>query len=841
MSAPATDDAEQLWAQEPSHLAGHARIRARISGLHCSLCTGTIEKALGRHPGVDQVAVSLSHEQVLVDYDPALVRPEQILTTLRDIGYDLYDPRKLRPFEDEEAALVGEGRRLLVAVAASLLAIGLIVTVSGVLSVAVPASVAVVMVPVGYALLRPHGRHTAVLGALGLVAPAVTALGWRASGVGTGAVPYLAGVLAVAVVTVVARHILRMAYQSARRGILNQHVMLEVGAVAGIAGGIIGLAGGLPGFPAAAFFAVTVLITNYHIFSEWLSLLVKTRSSQAVRKLLDLQPDTARVVRAVDGRDVEADTPIGRVTVGDRVRIRPGERIPVDGRVVSGFSAVDLSLVTGEPVPVELSAGAQVIGGSINTSGTLLIEVTRIGQDSFLAQVVRHVEDARALKPGILHLVDRILRVYTPTVLAVSAAALAGWLRAGWALTGTPDVHRAVFAALTVLVMGYPCAVGIAAPLAIVRGAGDAADQGIIMRTGEAFQQFGKVSHVVLDKTGTLPEGRPTVREVVALGDQDELLALAAAAEAASEHPLARAVVRAAAEAALSVPDAEQFNSVTGYGVVAHIAGRRVVVGRPDLLTEHGINTGPLTGPLTGLRAAGRTAVAVAVDDQPLGVIGLGDELRPDAADTLTRLRAAGLTPVLITGDHSAAAAAVAAQLGITDVHAGVLPDGKAHIVRKLQRAGAAVAMVGDGINDAPALMQADVGIAMGGGTDIAVESADIIIVRDQLAAVLTAREISRRSYRRTRQNVALAFVFNGIGIPAAVTGLVYPVWAMAAMAASVTTIFLNSIGARPSLLFTAIASVGRHPTEQPAMTAEPTAHRMRPATHTTSGNPLCP
>jgi len=539
---------------------------------------------------------------------------------------------------------------------------------------------------------------------------------------------------------------------------------------------------------------VTVLVVNYHIFSEWLSLLVKTRSSQAVRKLMDLQPDTARVVQQQDGRDVEVDTPIAQVQVGDQVRIRPGERIPVDGTVVSGFSTVDLALVTGEPVPVERSAGDEVIGGSINGAGTLLVQVSKVGTESFLAQVVRHVEDARALKPSILHLVDRILRVYTPTVLAISALSLIGWLAGSWAVDGHPDVTRAVFAALTVLVMGYPCAVGIAAPLAIVRGAGDAADLGIIMRTGEAFQQFGKVTHVVLDKTGTLTEGRPAVREIRAVHDEAELLTVAAAAEANSEHPLARAVVDAARNRGLTIPAAEQFNSITGFGITAVIAGR--------------------------------TVIAVAQDGQPLGVIALGDEVRPDAVEALAAMRKDGLRPVMVTGDNASAARLVARRLGIDDVHAGVLPDGKADIVRELQARGAKVVMVGDGINDAPALMQADVGVAMGGGTDIAVESADIIIVRNDVTSIQTARHISRRSYRRTRQNVALAFLFNGIGIPLAATGLLQPIWAMIAMALSVTTIFINSIGGRPSLLFQAIASVGHAPDDEVNTAAAPAARR---------------
>ncbi|MBN9103093.1 MAG: cation-translocating P-type ATPase [Pseudonocardia sp.] len=804
-----TTGTETLWAAEPSSTEGHARIRARIAGLHCSLCTGTIEKALGRMPGVGQVAVSLTHEQALIDYEPDVIAPEEILGTLRDIGYDLYDPHKLRPFEDEEADLVREGTRLLGAVAASVTAIALILEVSGIWSLLVPASVVALMVPVSYAILRPAGRARAALGAVGILVPAALAYTGREVGlIGDVAAGWVTGALALVVVFGVAPHILRMAYQAARRRILNQHVLLEVGAFAGIAGGVIGLAGVFPDYPTAPFFAVTVLVANYHIFSEWLSLLVKTRSSQAVRKLLDLQPDTARVVR--DG--VERDTPIAQVGTGDMVRVRPGERIPVDGQVVEGYSTVDLSLVTGEPVPVEAGPGAEVIGGSINGAGSLLVTATRVGTESFLAQVVRHVEDARALKPGILHLVDRVLRVYTPTVLIVSALALTGWLLGSWLIVGEPDVRRAVFAAIGVLVMGYPCAVGIAAPLAIVRAAGEAADRGIIMRTGEAFQTFGQVATVLLDKTGTLTEGRPAVRELQAIGTEEELLAVAAAAESPSEHPLARAVVDAAQQRGLTVAAAEEFTSVTGFGVTARVGGREVLVGRPHFVTDRGIDLAALSDAVTRLEAAGRTVVAVAADGAALGVIALGDEIRGDAASAVAQLRAGGLTPVLVTGDNPQAAAHIAAQLGIDDVRAGVLPEGKAQIVREFQTGDARVAMVGDGINDAPALMQADVGIAMGGGTDIAVESADVIIVRDDLHAVLAARDLSRSAYRRTRQNVALAFTFNGIGIPLATTGLVYPVWAMVAMAASVTAIFVNSIGGRPSLLFDAIASVGRRP-----------------------------
>ncbi len=784
---------------------GRARFRAKIGGLHCSLCTTTIEKAVGRQPGVEKVAVSLTHEQALVDYNPARVRPEQLLETLRDIGYTIRDPRKVRPYEEEEAELVREGWRLVAAIGFSLVTIGLIARLTNLVSLAIPIVTGLSLIMVAVLLLKGQGMATVLAGALSLSALTIGALIVNAQGFLGNAVPWVIGAFAVTVVFGLAWHILVMAAQSLRRGILNQHVLLETGAFAGLAGGAIGLLLHWPGYPTGPFFAVSVLIVNYHIFSEFLSLLVKTRSSQSVKRLLDLQPDTARVVRA----DQERDVPLGEVVVGDFVRIRPGERIPVDGVVVAGHSTVDESLVTGEPIPVEKAVGASTIGGSINGSGTLLVQVAVIGEGTFLQQVIRHVEDARALKPGLLHLVDRILVVYTPTIVSIAVISLVVWTLGAWLITGQMDVQRAVFAALSVLVMGYPCAVGIAAPLAIVRGGGAAAEQGIIMRTGEAFQAFGAVRFIVFDKTGTLTEGRPTVQEIEAVGEPDEALAVAAAAESSSEHPLGQAVLNEALARGVPLPRVTDFEAFTGRGVAATIDGARVLVGRPEFLEDAGIDLAQLSARIYELETAGRTVIVVGRSGMLLGAIALGDKLRPDAIATMAGIRKAGLVPVLVTGDNARAAERVAWQLGIEGVRAGVLPGGKAEIIRQLQATGR-VAMVGDGINDAPALMQADVGIAMGRGTDIAIQSSDIILVRDRLELVLVARDISRRSYRKTKQNVALAFLFNGIGVPAAATGLVFPVWAMAAMALSVTTIFINSIGDRPTLLFEALQGVGK-------------------------------
>jgi heavy metal translocating P-type ATPase len=536
---------------------------------------------------------------------------------------------------------------------------------------------------------------------------------------------------------------------------------------------------------------------------------VETRSSQAVKKLLDLEPDVAYVVKK-DGRD-EA-VPLENVRVGDLVRIRPGGRVPVDGVVESGESGVDESLVTGEPLPIEKRQGDRTLSGSLNGHGTLLVRVTVVGEESFLRQVVRSVEDARALKPGLLHLVDRVLRVYTPIVLITAAGATIFWLLAPLIGGGSPDLQRAMFAGLSVLVMGYPCAVGISAPLSIVRGAGEGAERGVLMRTGEAFQALRRVQRVVFDKTGTLTEGHPALREIVPLsGPEEELLALAGAVEAGSEHPLARAVVEQTFQRGIALPEIEGFEAITGQGVRARLGQNMLMVGSPSFLASQGIDLTGQDEHIKELERHGLTVIGVARYTVLLGLLALGDALRPDAAETVRRLHSLGIRTSLITGDNEQAALHFAHAAGIEDVHARVLPTEKAILIRKLQES-SRVAMVGDGINDAPALMQAEVGIAFGSAADIAIESADVIILNKRVGAVLDAYEISRRSYRKIVQNVSLALLFNGLGIPAAATGLVYPIWGMVAMAASVTTIFINSLWGRGSYFFEAIKTVGHAP-----------------------------
>ncbi|MGH8925114.1 MAG: heavy metal translocating P-type ATPase [Acidimicrobiia bacterium] len=728
---------------EPARLA---TLRMIIGGMSCSFCASTINKAYSRIDGVSEVGVSLAHEEGLIRYDPDQVTPERLRRTLTQIGYVYRDPEKVRSFEEDAEELGRERGRLLVAAS---------FTVASLVVMAVGQWLGLVEIP-----LMPW-----ILLALALDTMFVT--GW---------------------------FIKRMAWVSLRRGIFNQHVLLEFAAFAGLAGGLLGIFV-LDGFPTGDFFAASTLVTTYHILSHYASLAVRTRASQAVRRLMALQPDTARVIR--DGREIEV--PIDDVVLGDLVRIRPGESIPVDGTVTDGVSAVDEALVTGEPIPAEKVAGDEVTGGSINQTGTLVVEVSRVGEESFLSQVARSIEEARSLRPGVLQLVDVVLRYFVPGVLIFAAAGLLAWTVIPGILADGPNWNRALLAGLAALVMGYPCALGMATPLATIRGGGEAAERGILIRSGEAFQLMGEITTIVLDKTGTITRGQPSLHSIVPVegSSEDELLAWAAAAEANSEHPLARAVEDAANHRGLDIPLTDGFTSHPGHGVEASSEGRRILVGKPGWLASQGIDLAELELDRERLEEKGETIIAVARDGRLLGLIGIADTLKGDAAATIRRIRQAGITPIMVTGDNQRTATVVADQVGIDDVIAGVLPEDKAAHIRRLQEDGQRVMMVGDGINDAPALTQADIGVAIGAGTDIAIESAEIVIMSERLAAVTDAHQIGVASYSKTKQNLALAFSFNGIGVPAATTGLVSPVWAMVAMITSVTAVLLNSFGGR--------------------------------------------
>jgi P-type Cu+ transporter len=729
-------------------------LQLKIGGMSCSFCSSAIERALRRERGVAEVHVSLAHEEALVRFRPDLTDAARIQKTLQALGFIIRDPARLRPFEEQKELARAERNDLISAASFAVLLV-----------------LAMAAMWLGLWAMRDWHVWTAW---------AIASLVWFYNG----------------------RRILRMAWGAARRGITNQHVLVTAGCIGGYTGGVLGAPVpwlgwyGLVGFPAVDFFGVVVFLTAYHLLSGYVSLIVRTRASESVRRLLELQPATARVVR--DG--AEHEVAIEEVQIGDVVRIRPGERIPVDGTVLEGASAVDQSLVTGEPLPEDKAPGDPVIGGSINQDGTLLVRVERIGEDSFLRQVARHVEQAKAMKPGIVVLVDRVLRFYVPAVLLIALTALLFWgLIAPDSWSWWPSWVTAIYAGVTVLVMGYPCALGMATPLALIRGGGMAAQRGVLMRSGEAFQILKDVTHVVLDKTGTITEGRPRVVALEALAGvtDDDVLRLAASAEAPSEHPLGRAIVQSAEERGLELAEASDFRAVSGAGVTARVDRRAVLVGTARFLEAEVVDTSAAQARLVEHEAEARTAVLVAIDGRLAGVVAIADAIKPDAADAIAELRRQGRVPVMVTGDNRTTALAVARAVGIEQVEAPVLPQAKAHFVQALQDRGAVVAMVGDGINDAPALMQAHVGIAIAAVTDIAIESADVVIVGQRLSAVLEALAIGAMSYRKTVQNLWLAFFFNGVGVPVAATGMIHPAWAMGAMAASVSMVLANSFGGR--------------------------------------------
>lgn len=746
---------------EEKNLTKH---QVKIGGMSCSFCAGTIRKTISKLPGVRNVSVNISHEEALVQYDPNKVETWQIEDAIRSSGYSVRDAKKLRSFEEQDIELKKEYRRLLIAAGLTFVSAGIMISM--------------------WLGLQPLQSTMMVT-------------------------PYVMLGLALANMFIVGLYILRMAFYSLRRGILNQHVLLEFGAFGGLAGGLIGFV--IPSFPIADFFAVAVFITTYHILAGYVSLRVRTKTSQAVRRLLELQPPTARVIR--DGDNNEVVIKVEEVVKGDLVRIRPGEKIPIDGIVVDGYSTVDQSLVTGESVPVEKKVKEEVIGGSVNLTGTLKVEVTRVGEESFLQQVARYIEEARAMKPGILQLVDVVLKYYVPGVLIASAGGFLIWSLGLWLFAGQPGFPRAIFAALAVLVMGYPCALGMATPLALIRGGGMAAEKGILIRSSEAFPVLKSLNKVVLDKTGTITSGKPSVVEIKSYNPQyneNEVLFIASKAEKMSEHPLAKAIVtKAEQQQSRAEQNLEQktretaeitdFVNHPGRGVRGMLNGRAIVVGSPRFAAEQDIinNTENVKDDIRKMQDKGQTAVVVGQDGQILGLIGIADLVKEEALETIEILKQAGLEPIMITGDNERAAKAVARQVGIDTVLADVLPNEKADQVRKLQDKGYRVAMVGDGINDAPALMQADVGIAIGAGTDIAIESADVILISDRLSALTDAYFIGKNSYSRTKYNLILAFSFNGVGVPAAMTGLVHPIWAMAAMVASVSAVLLSSFGGR--------------------------------------------
>ena len=541
------------------------------------------------------------------------------------------------------------------------------------------------------------------------------------------------------------------------------------------------------------YFEAAAVITALVLLGQVLELRARSRTSSAIRGLLGLAPKTARVLRE-DG--TETDVPLDQVKVGDRLRVRPGERVPVDGVVLDGSSAVDESMITGEPIPVEKTPGSHVTGGTVNGTGSLVIKAERVGSETLLAQIVRMVSEAQRSRAPIQGLADLVSSYFVPAVVLVAAATFIVW-----ALVGpSPRMAYALLNAVAVLIIACPCALGLATPMAIMVGVGRGAMAGVLIKNAEALEVLEKVDTLVVDKTGTLTQGKPRLMSlVVAAGHQEsDVLRLAASLERASEHPLAAAIVSAARQKALSLPDTTEFQSLTGKGVVGVVEGRRVALGNAKLFEGLAIDLGTLVAEAEPLRRDGQTVMFLAIDGKPAGLLGVADPIKESTAEAISLLHREGIRIVMVTGDSRTTAEAVGNKLGIDEVIAEVFPGEKGKIVKRLQAEGHIVAMAGDGINDAPALAQAHVGIAMGTGTDIAMESAGVTLVKGDLRGIARARRLSRATMRNIRQNLFFAFFYNALGVPLA-AGVLYPIFGL----------LLSPIIASAAMTFSSVSVIG--------------------------------
>ncbi len=550
------------------------------------------------------------------------------------------------------------------------------------------------------------------------------------------------------------------------------------------------------------YFEASAAIVTLVLLGQVLELRARSRTGAAIRALLSLSPNTARILR--DG--TERDIPLDQVKPGDRLRVRPGEKIPVDGVVLDGISSVDESMITGESIPVLKEAGSRVIGATVNTTGSFIMRAERVGKETLLARIVQMVSQAQRSRARIQRLADRVAAWFVPAVIAIAVLTFVVWSFFG----PEPRLAYALVNAVAVLIIACPCALGLATPMAIMVGTGRGARAGVLIKNAEALEIFEKVDTLVFDKTGTLTEGKPTVESVVAVsgGNETELVRLAASLEQGSEHPLASAIVAAARENNMTLSSATDFQSRTGLGISGKVDGKTVSAGNEQFFQQTGISIDVLKQTAADLRRSGQTVIFVALDGRPAGLIGIADPIKANTLQALRDLKAAGLRIVMLTGDSQGTAAAVAAKLGIDDFEAEILPDKKSEVVRRLQKQGRIVAMAGDGINDAPALAQADVGIAMGTGTDVAMESAGVTLVKGDLAGIVRARNLSQATMRNIRQNLFFAFIYNLLGVPIA-AGVLYPffgwllspILAAVAMSFSSVSVITNSLRLRKAEL----------------------------------------
>lgn len=775
-------------------------VRIPVSGMTCAACSSRIQRELAKQPGVADANVNLMMKTATVRFDPAVVTPERLVDTIRDTGYgaDLASPDQTA-FEEQEArdrAAVAEFQELRIKA-----------IVSGIAGV--------IAMLVSMALMSGTHAHGGIVAdpfmrwAMQSLTPPLRAVAPWLYAIPAPVISWGLLVMTVATMAWAGRHFYTRAWAAFRHHSADMNTLIAVGTgaaflysvVATVAPDFFVQRGVAPDVYYEAVIIIIALILTGNAFEAR----AKKQTSSALRSLVRLQPSTARVVRRdADGQDAEIDAPVETLEAGEIVIVRPGERIPVDGEVVSGESAVDESMLTGESLPVAKKAGDAVIGGTINRTGAFRYRATTLGADSVLARIVKLMRDAQGSRAPIQKLADRISGIFVPVVISIAIATFVIWFVAADA---APAV-RAFAAAVAVLIIACPCAMGLAVPTAVMVSTGKGAQLGVLIKGGEALQRAGDVRTIVLDKTGTVTEGRPTVTDIVTAPgsspDGDAVLRLVAALETLSEHPLADAIVRHARDRGLSLSTPESFDSVTGRGAVGVVDGSALAVGNAALMADYAIRPAPLSADADRLASDGKTPMYVAIDGELAAVLAVSDPIKPTSREAIRRFHALGLEVVMLTGDNRRTADAVARDAGIDRVVAEVLPDGKVAEIERLQGEGKVVAMVGDGINDAPALAKADVGMAIGTGTDVAVEAGDVVLMRGDLRAAAQAIELSRRTMRTMKQNLFWAFIYNVIGIPVA-AGALYPAFglllspilASAAMAFSSVSVVTNSLRLR--------------------------------------------
>ncbi len=749
-----------------------ATLELPITGMTCASCVRTVERAIQKQPGVLEVTANLATEKARVTYLPGSVRRSDLVKAVEQAGYGVLDLAGVEAPEDAERkarqAEIDRQRRLVLTGAAFTLPLFILSMARDLVMASAAGSVS--------------GGH-AMAGMEPTANPAVSWLLWNGW-------PFVFGLLAAPVQFILGWQYITGAVKAARNRSANMDTLIALGSLAAFIYSIVvlvSMAAGSTPVSEHVYFETAAVILTLITLGKLLEARAKGRTSEAIKALMGLAPRTATLLR--EGQEIEV--PIDDVVEGDTVLVRPGERIPVDGVVIEGRSSVDESMLTGESLPVNKTTGSKLIGATVNKQGRLVMEATAVGSHTALAQIIRLVEQAQGSKAPIQRVADQVSGVFVPVVLVLAALTFTGWM-----VIGQVGFTAAMMHAVAVLVIACPCALGLATPTAIMVGTGKGAELGILFKNSESLEQAHRLQVVALDKTGTITRGEPSVTEVVPVNgfSSTEVLRLAASVERASEHPLGQAVVRAAQQAGAGLVHPQDFHAESGRGVSGIVDGKRVLAGSTRYLDEQGIALEDFAPRIEALQAQARTVAGVAIDGKLAGMIGIADTLKAGSREAVATLQQMGLEVVMITGDNAITAQAIAAEAGIQRVLSDVLPGQKADAIQKLQVGGRRVAMVGDGINDAPALAQADVGIAIGTGTDIAMEASDVTLMSGDLGGVARAIQLSKATMRTIYQNLFWAFIYNIILIPVAMLGLLVPMLAAGAMAFSSVFVVTNSL-----------------------------------------------